>query len=291
MNELDLYLENRFDVYYTEMKTREKYNKEKFKRKYEYDPKTKTVKGPDGRRIEVDIDVNNPKMKITNLKGETKEVPRETSTDVNSKNPRINFGKNVFKAKNFDRVDGIFLHEVDHGRDHSLVSSVNDGKSEYIGKKLIDDIFNNIKRKYIDDGFPESFVDSVLKGPEVSATKKDLLQKYLKGQITPETMRSKYRKTAYEKLEKMVPKNNKNSHVNAMEFEADLYAANKKGKETIKRALREASKFNRKDIKKKYGEKSERSKKFNALDSYDLKYRSKALDNNNLTNDEKNVYK
>ena len=290
MTDFDIYFESRINAYYTEMKTRKEYAKQKFKKKYDYDPKTKTIKDSDGRRIEVDMDTKKPKMKVTEIGGKTHEKERTTGADLNSKNPRINLDKNFFKLKGQDRRDAALQHEIAHTRYHSVISSDNDTKSEYIGRKLIRDVLKDIIEQK-KNKVPKSILVSVLQGSEMKNLTDDLIKKYMTGSISPETLKSQYRRSAYSKLEKYVPKNNTNKHTNATEFEADLYAANKTGKSNVKEAIRQSAKLVKKDVEKKYGKNSEELKKFNKENDSDIKIRSKVLNKNNLTDNEKNVYK
>lgn len=311
MNELDLYLENRFDVYYTEMKTREEYAIRKFKKKYDYDPKTKTIKGPDGERIEIDMDIKNPKMKITSFNGKTKtEERRTTSSDTLSPTPKINLDDRFFKLKNQKRRNAILQHEIGHTKLHSLNNSKNELKTTNAGDMIAKNIINDIGEKYIRDGIytPKEVKDLKNRG-SLSIRKNQLVKKYTGSGIDETKKSNSLRKSSLEKFKvqnvnyryhKHTDKNGNrikkddskvDPHTNAFEFEADRYAANKSGSKELKKALRESYKLTKNKINKNKNVNDNLKKSLRQQGDNALKIRSKTLDSKDiLSKDEKNNY-
>ena len=309
-NFLDTFLESieeEIDSYYMEKKTREEYAMRKFKRRYDYNSKDKTIKNPDNKRAKIDIDINNKKMPVTSLDGTSKEHDRGLATDVNSPDQKIYLDKNYFKLKGSKRKDAVLNHEVGHTKFHSFTNSNDDTKSEYMGNKLIDELYESIYRKNVEDyKIPESIVKSVLDGPELLDVRKNLLKKYLSGKINKTILKSEYRKTAYDKIKEHVDRykvrsRDKNGivkfnpdvpkHTQPSEIESDLYAANKSGKSNLKKALMQYYKLSKKDAAKKFGKNSKELKDYNIKSQNDLKIRFKFLDKNNLNSNESDVYK
>ena len=315
MNELDLYLENRFDGYYTEMKTREEYAIRKFKKKYDYDPKTKTIKGPDGERIEVDIDTKNPKMKITNAYGNKVDADRMTSSDKLSVTPKISLDSRFFKLKNQKRRDAILHHEIGHTKLHSPNTSKPELKTRSVGNDIADEVIDDLGKIYKKRGLAnDDDIDKMKQRGSLKIRKDQIIKKYEKD-MDENKKSSKLRKSSYEKFKKddedykyykprksntdeqnkkenrRKPDNMTDPHTSAKEFEADRYAANKTSKSELKKAIREGYKMNKKKTDKDRMYSDKIKKQFRIQGENNIKIRSKILDSNHLTNDEKENYK
>lgn len=315
MTEFDIYLESRINAYYTEMKTREEYAKQKFKKKYDYDPKTKTIKGPDDERIKIDMDTKNPTMKVTNVSG--KEVPekRRTSSDALSEEPKINLDDRFFKLKNQKRRDAILQHEIGHTKLHSLNSSKPELKTKDAGNDIVDNIVDNLGKNLIKTNTAsKEEVEKMKKTGSLNIRKNQMLKKYEKD-MDENKESSKLRKSAYDKFKKdeenykyykprklnsdeenkkenrRKPSSMTDVHTSAKEFEADRYSANKVGKSELKKALRESYKMNKKKTDKSNEYSDDIKKQVKIQGNNNVKIRSKVLDSNNLTNAERNNYR
>ena len=314
MNELDLYLENRFDGYYTEMKTREEYAIRKFKKKYDYDPKTKTIKGPDGERIEVDIDIKNPKMKVKNIFGGDTDSDRKTSSDKLSKTPKINLDYRFFKYKNQKRRDAVLQHEIGHTKLHSLNTSKSNLKTKSAGADIINEIIDDMGKNYVrNKAATEDEVKKMKERGSLKIRKDQMTRKYEKD-MDENKESSKLRNSAYEKFKKdeedykyfkprksntdeqnkkenrRKPASMTDPHASVKEFEADRYAANKAGSSELKKALREGYKMNKKKTDKSKEYSDDVKKQFRIQGNNNVKIRSKILDSNHLTDAEKKNY-
>jgi len=95
---------------FEEKKTREQYAREKFKKKYKYDPKDSTIE-VDGKRIKVDIG----NSRLIQLDGEY--TPRATMSTIVGDDMLIT-GNDFFKTKNQKRRDAILQHEIGHLKMH-----------------------------------------------------------------------------------------------------------------------------------------------------------------------------
>lgn len=313
MTEFDIYLESRINAYYTEMKTREEYAKQKFKKKYDYDPKTKTIKDSDGRRIEVDMDTKNPKMKVTNVYGNKVDAQRITSVDKLSETPRINLDDRFFKLKNQKRRDAVLQHEIGHTKLHSPNTSKSELKAKNVGHDVADEIVNDLEKLYRRRGVSENEIEKMKQNGSLKLRKNQIIKKYEKD-MDENKESSKLRKSSYEKFKKdeenykyyKPRKSNTNDqnkkenrkkpsrmndiHTSAKEFEADRYAANKVGKSEVKKAMREGYKMNKKKTNKSNKYSNDIKKEFRIQGNNNVKIRSKMLDSNNLTNAEKRNY-
>ena len=94
-----------YEKYVMEKKTREEYNKERFKKKYKVDINTniKTRRDPDGNVSKKQINIS-----------------------VNKEEPKITLTSSFFKLKNDGRRDAILKHEIGHEEMHSKNDSKRD---------------------------------------------------------------------------------------------------------------------------------------------------------------------
>jgi len=111
LNEYSLnknYSENNME-YFTEMKTKVEYALERFKKKYNYDDKTKTMI-VDGKEYYVNLDIKDPY--IRNVFG---KVPKQISVMLSRDNKYVVIlPKMFFELKDDNRRDAILHHELGH---------------------------------------------------------------------------------------------------------------------------------------------------------------------------------
>jgi hypothetical protein len=223
--------------YLQEMKTKEEYRRESFKKKYNYKPSK-------DNKDEGEITVDGKKYKVDMGKSKTISVgndiaPRATSSDLIYAGNKVYLDNNFFKlkgSKKNQRRDAILQHEIGHSRLHGVKADP-DKKSTKV--------FKNTITKNTEDVWGQGAISNMSKNErkrfyEDQANIKDYVKDMDKSKI-------KDREKAYNTAKKY----EKNSeHANASEFEADRYAANRTSASAMKKGLRNYYKVNNKDIKK-----------------------------------------
>ena len=213
-----------------EKASREYYKMSKFKKKYNYDPKEKTIT-VDGIQYKVNLDTKSPTMKVTDfVTGRQVATLRQTSVDTFGDDNTINIDENFFKLKNAKRQDAILQHEIGHIKYQNLTPKSKHFNPDNALDKVFDTTMNQILANfsnYSDDVV--EYVKSVLK-----QKRKDYLDASSKDE-----MKNKIRSDAYE-----IAKKYKN---NCDEVEADRHSANKTSEKDLKRGYREINKLNASD--------------------------------------------
>lgn len=252
----DDYKESVYDKYYsgeisldefiTEKATSEQYRMKAFKKKYNYNPKDKSII-VDGEKYYVDLDVNNPIMKIKDANGNFTTVARFTSANIMDDNGTINLDKNFFKLKNSGRRDAILKHEIGHVKSNAIK---NNGKAESASIQTNYDA-------YVKETF--NTAKSFFKQLDIHMTDKEIMS-IIKQQLKDAGItQSTYEPTSAERkkqkvireirayIEKKYTANRDayNDHTNYKEIEADRYAANHSSDSNLKKGLREYNKYNK----------------------------------------------
>ena len=237
------------DEYIIEKATREEYRMSSFKKKYNYNPKDKSII-IDGEKYYVDLDINNPIMKIKDIKGNVKSNIRKLSSSIEDKDPLITLDNVFFKLKNSGRRDSVLKHEVGHLKSNAKVD--NGCIKPELVKINFDAFLNNEVKKEIKN-HPDKSENEL----------KEIMKKeYIKLGITPasynfdeaQKQRQKVIKSARKYINAMYisKKDKNNTHTNYKEIEADRYAVDHSSESDFKKGLREYNKYNKntKQIKK-----------------------------------------
>ena len=234
------------DEFITEKATREQYRMKAFKKKYNYNPKDKSII-VDGEKYYVDLDVNNPIMKVKDGNGNFTTVARFTSANIMDDNGTINLDKNFFKLKNSGRRDPILKHEIGHIKSNAIK---NNGKAESASIQTNYDA-------YVKETF--NTAKSFFKQLDIPMTDKEIMS-IIKQQLKDAGItQSTYEPTSAERkkqkvireirayIEKKYTANRDayNDHTNYKEIEADRYAANHSSDSNLKKGLREYNKYNK----------------------------------------------
>lgn len=234
------------DEFITEKATREQYRMKAFKKKYNYNPKDKSII-VDGEKYYVDLDVNNPIMKVKDGNGNFTTVARFTSANIMDDNGTINLDKNFFKLKNSGRRDPILKHEIGHIKSNAIK---NNGKAESASIQTNYDA-------YVKETF--NTTKSFFKQLDIPMTDKEIMS-IIKQQLKDAGItQSTYEPTSAERkkqkvireirayIEKKYTANRDayNDHTNYKEIEADRYAANHSSDSNLKKGLREYNKYNK----------------------------------------------
>ena len=273
-------------------RTKSDYAKKKFKEKYKYDPKDKTIE-VDGKKHRIRIE-GEDKDKDTEIKGIIdREIPsyqRQTGANLTNKRGGIYLDKNYWKLKNQKRRDAILAHEIGHLKAHGINS-----KSKHLDRELVTK--DNVDHSDDMYGSTRSGIENTRRLSEIEKKNRD-------------SQRNKDRRDNIEKFKKY-DRSGINSHVNVKEFEADRYASNKYGSKNIKKGVAETSKrsinslnadlkkdlnqaissgVSKKEIEKMYGGDivKKYSKEMNKAAELDMKQRGKALKDKSIKSD---VYK
>lgn len=234
------------DEFITEKATREQYRMKAFKKKYNYNPKDKSII-VDGEKYYVDLDVNNPIMKVKDANGNFTTVARFTSANIMDDNGTINLDKNFFKLKNSGRRDSILKHEIGHIK---LNAIKNNGKAESASIQTnydayVKETFNTTKSFFKQFGIPMS-------DKEIMSMVKQQLKDAGITQSTYEPTSAERKKQkvireirAYIEKKYTANRDAYNDHTNYKEIEADRYAANHSSDSNLKKGLREYNKYNK----------------------------------------------
>lgn len=267
-----------------EMRTKEEYHKERFKKKYNFVPDKDSKDHKQGT-----ITVNGEKYRVKMGAESTSTTSKKDDTDTDT----INLDNNFFKFKGShqnERMDAILQHEIGHrkfhGTDpddkhtdpknrsqkffrtdiskkvkHTTEHDINDDKQVYDAARKIFQDYPNHYRSMINQSSPEKVREEIYK-----KYKED---EYLKNSSKEDQKR---RDDDYEKAKKYEKKNNK--HLIPEEFEADRYSANRTSERALKNALRNTIKLN----------KSGASDELNREAREDYAQRTKALKDKDLRN-------
>lgn len=226
------------DTLYVEKATTEQYRLSKFKQKYHYNDKDKTIV-VDGEKYKVDLDkYKSGTMTVRDKDGKSVGVSiRATSAELAQGDPIINIDRNFFKLKNSKRQDAILQHEIGHTKLHNVNPDNQHINSDAMSPIAYEQTFNtqyrNLKKQY-GDFFTKEEMYKIVK--ESIPPKSAYVQKMRNSELE-QKMRTEMINYA-----KKYEKTNKSEHANVDEFEADRYAANKTSAKDLKRAVREVSK-------------------------------------------------
>lgn len=184
------------------------------------------------------------------------DVDRTTMASLNDKNGKIYIDSKYFKLSSQARRDAVLHHEIAHTKFHSRNPESNKMDKEMMNKETIIRILEvGIEEKASMHGIKKS-------DPEFNKFRKDqlrecepLIKKYANNIPNDNSGRQKIRAEALSIFKKY----DKGGHANISEFEADLYGANKTSKKSMKGAIRELDKLQRKEDAK------QRSKGLNVL--------------------------
>lgn len=258
-----------------EMKTKEEYGRESFKKKYNYKPSKEnkdigTIKDKDGKEYKVDIRKSN----------------KNTGAKIKDSQGTIIIGKDVFNMKGSnknERRDAAISHEIGHQKLHNL----NPNNKTVEKKNRTAEVFKNVKTGSLKD-------TGLLKNRKYFDLKDDDNLKH-HGHDNPHKLRKdyydkqgikKYVETEADKKDKLKRNRSLNIakkyetdkyHQNASEYEADRYGANHTSERAMKKAIKNSAKYNirtasnnnKDDIKKKVIPDMEQ--RYKALKDKDLK--------------------
>ena len=168
-NFLDAFLEsidNDIDSLYIEKQTREEYAKRRFKEKYKYDPKEKTIT-VDGEKFKVDANLDKGQKskttkastKLIEYKDKSGIIPRKkykvVEDEGNDPKGRVTSANNYVKRVELDddywktdarRKNTGLTHEIGHTKLHNMQYSDPELKSKEVLKKLKDEE-NRLKKQ------------------------------------------------------------------------------------------------------------------------------------------------
>jgi hypothetical protein len=282
-----------------EKKTREQYAREKFKKKYNFKPDkpgsdTGTIT-KDGKTYKVDIG-KSKKVKIHDLTGEKTIADRRLQADIADKDSSIILDDRYFKLKGSNhgkRRDAMLSHEIGHQNLHNVNSD----------NKTVD-------KKNRSHSVYASTLHATLKDSNNPYSEEDI-KKSLKAQnFDKDNLGSAEEQKRRDKALQAAKKYEKNKeHHNAVEYEADRYAANHTSEKDVKRGIRNTYKMYKQDDRKiiksakanpqKYFPTSSRknaekeidkiARKTNSNNQSDMNQRSKALKDEELRKSD--VYK
>lgn len=248
------------DDFITEKATREQYRMKAFKKKYNYNPKDKSII-VDGEKYYVDLDVNKPMMKVKDVNGEEVTEIRKTSSGSASSEPTIYLDKTFFKLKNSGRRDAVLKHEIGHlkyhGKQNNGVNNYDAVVAEFIKSIKSEEEYN--KKSYDElkrDGASKEELEEEKAYGDLAI--RDIIKKELeKRGFTEDSFDiSEIRKQRADIIadtrkyldEKYTSKKHQyNQHSNSKEYEADTYATNHSSKSNLKKGLREENKYYKSD--------------------------------------------
>lgn len=250
-----------------EKATTEEYRISKFKQKYQYDPKKKTII-IDGEKYRCDLDnLSSKKAKIEPLNPNSETIDRTICITTTGDESTVILTKDFFNLKNPKRSEAVLQHEVGHSKLHSRNPKNPHLNKEVFSKEVYDDAINELfdegyrefcktMKEYcienkIDPKYYHKMVDSkivkafIMKKIQKVYPMSKFEAKKMDKHAIKSTVRSDMRKAfkEYEKKELC-------DHANVDEFEADRYAANKTSTKDIKKGVAELYKNQRKNDKK-----------------------------------------
>lgn len=188
-------------------------------------------------------------MIVRDANGNEQEVPRATASDLFDKNGKIYIDSKFFKIRSQSRRDAVLQHEIGHSKLHSANAESDKLDKEMMSKEVIVNTLSSIIDQNIDAyGFSDLYTASELKDLKKQAMYQleNNIKKYVNKIPNDTSGRQKLRAEVREILKKY----QHGGHTNVNEFEADRYAANKTSKKDLKAGLRDASRQERKKIKK-----------------------------------------
>ena len=211
------------DEFITEKATREQYRMKAFKKKYNYNPKDKSII-VDGEKYYVDLDIKNPLVKIKDSQGKEVTEIRRTLANTTNSEPLIILDNTFFKLKNSGRRDAILKHEAGHTQMHGLNTSKPEFKSIMMDK-LVDYLVKhgNCSEQEAKEGIKQAGFFDYSSMSEIEKNKKKIIEdarKYIDKQYVSK-------------------KNKGDAHLNSDEIEADRFAANRSSESNLKKGLRE----------------------------------------------------
>lgn len=220
-------------------------NKERFKEKYQYDPKNRTIV-VDGETYRVRMS-NDSDTESRGLSMGPKIDHKSIGTSANLANKRggIYLDDSFWKLKNDQQRAAILSHEIGHLKYHSI-----NAKSRHLDKETV--VERNVDKA------------DLLKGSEFLnrgfAENNEKLSKL--AEKNKNNQRNIDRRENIEKYKKY--ENPRIPHANVDEFEADRYAANKYGSKTLKKALKNTVKMttSKKEFNKAYDRAIDQQKKY-----------------------------
>lgn len=286
------------ESYYIEKKSIREYRKDRFKKKYDYDPKSKTIKdGTTGKRIEMDLDTEKKTTKITDPNtGDLIKYKRSTAMDTFSDNPRIILGRNFFDVKGSDVRNWALNHEIGHTKLHSFSSSDDSLKSFKALEKMIVDMETKTIENEMKKGTTKRKIQAYFNSPQYNNIKTSLINKYIKGMISAKSLKYEIRDNILNKLDEIKESNKKAGkpkyQPNFKEIEADQYANNtsKGGSKNMKRALLRSYKAVKRQMVRDH-ESKEKIKEYNKSANKDINARVKLAKSNTLSKSEKGIYR
>ena len=247
---------------FEEKKTSSEYALEKFKKKYHYDSKSRTIL-VDGTRYKVNITFNNNLTYVT-YGGKTIWSVNTTSTSVDDNgNTSINIDKNFFKLKGQKRRDAALQHEVGHSKLHMTNPLANTTDMHRLTKDMLYEIIQDS----VDSELDKMRTQGILGGNDTVSNNrlaKNTCDTILKKMIPRMRMYSKYtnnddrdnairmdaRNAAKKYLPLKVDIGALPTHTTSDEFEADRYAANRTSEKDMRKSTRNMYKLVKKDVAK-----------------------------------------
>lgn len=303
-------IDDNIDILYQEMKTRDEYSREKFKKKYDYKPNS-----DDKYKDKGTITVNNKKVPIDmskslyedkngnpiTKKDKNKLKVHDRSTGVSSDNDNtISLDKNFFKLKNQKRRDAMLFHELTH-RNWQMPNADKNMQVPELKKFYKDTLIHQYTEIFKKQGYTDKEISDFLSRPDVT----NIIDKKVE---TEYLHNKKYNSKNAERSEAISKLNSKytsntNDHINPLEKEADIVASKETSTQTMKQAIRETNKLRKKDILNTEYHKETKPKKehkyykynhdypntpktseFNKKSSDDYSKRSKSLDDKDFKN-------
>lgn len=237
-----------------------KANKERFKEKYQYDPKNRTIV-VDGEtyRIRMSNDSDGESKGLSmGPKMDYKSIG--TSANLTNKRGGIYLDDSFWKLKNDQQRAAILSHEIGHLKYHSINAKSRHLDKETVVERNVDKASSLKSAEFLNRGLAEnnkklSKLADKNKNNQRNIDRRENIEKYKK----------------YE--------NPRIPHTNVDEFEADRYAANKYGSKTLKKALKNTVKITT--------SKKEFNKAYDRLIDQEKKYINGLLQNSILTESDK----
>lgn len=226
---------------------------DRFKKRYEYDPSTSTIK-VDGTRYKVDMDINNDYICVK-VNGRNIWKIRDTSVDPNDGGTII-LDKDFFKLKNGRRRNATLQHEIGHARLHTTTIPDDDEDDKPIPDKT--KLSRGVLKYSALKSAKNIYDDQIKHGKsheEANKTAQKEAKKILQNSNSKRYMAKQVeyaskddineREATFKRADHLARKlrgTRENPHLNPLEIEADRYAANKSNEREVKRGLRENSK-------------------------------------------------
>lgn len=235
------------DFMFMEKATRKQYSLEAFKKKYKYDSKNNTIV-VDGEIYDIDINTNNPIIKIINDNGKVVSKLRQIGVLYsNSDTPMIVLDDDFFKLKNSKRRDAELQHEIGHIKSDCVTNNGHTAQHviQLNYEKYMESLFNKCKHKYADLDIP----DELMKDVVVQKAKENGITKSTYKLNESEKQQQKIIKEIRQYIEKKYISRVRdgNTHTTRSEIEADRYSADHSSEKDLKKTLRERRKMSTTD--------------------------------------------